>query len=372
MGHSLQGAGAALALVLASASVAQTAYDQLRTGTQLRGDIGLGALQKPLPMPAGEWLVMENRIEAHPLAQGVMPKSTPRVTLALKSQTPEDPMFFVVVTFAPFPEFVTWSARKCEGANPSVLVDDFGTTLSSVIYLCAQATALSGFKRAVESASGNPNAWVKENLSSLAPYANEVPDDILLISLNGSRDRGRSISYSFFVRREAEFRSSAGYAAFIKEWMSSAGKALEQFLEGKDASLRRLEKYSSATLPTAVTVVATSAVAPAPLGPVAAPIWQVGDEWKYSYAGPSGSGTFVARPRIALPPAGVPGGRCHPRPILLNSAQRGRGVGRPDVVCSTAMPGNFPRHCRRRNPTQRWRNHSRRSSPIVTAGATCP
>jgi len=30
-----------------------------------------------------------------------------------------------------------------------------------------------------------------------------------------------------------------------------------------------------------------------PAGPIAAPVWQVGDEWQYAYKGPSDSGTFV-------------------------------------------------------------------------------
>ena len=37
----------------------------------------------------------------------------------------------------------------------------------------------------------------------------------------------------------------------------------------------------------------TGTVAAAPSGPVTAPVWQVGNEWKYSYKGPSDSGTYV-------------------------------------------------------------------------------
>ena len=42
-----------------------------------------------------------------------------------------------------------------------------------------------------------------------------------------------------------------------------------------------------------VPVGSIAAVAAAPLGPVMAPIWQVGDEWQYAWKSPSGSWTYV-------------------------------------------------------------------------------
>ena len=75
--------------------------------------------------------------------------------------------------------------------------------------------------------------------------------------------------------------------------MNSAGKALSEFLQDREASLRGLPKFSGETSQPTVAAESTPAVSTAPLGPVMAPVWQVGDEWQYTYKGASGSGTYV-------------------------------------------------------------------------------
>jgi TonB family protein len=282
-----------LALAAAPISLAQTSYEQIQVGAVLRGDIGLGTFQKPLPLPEGEWLVVGNKTEAQPLTQGVLELSTPKVTLALKSSASDNPISSLVVTFVPFPSRVSWQNGKCENTNPAVFVDDFGTTTTSMTYLCVQARAVSRFKSVVAAARTSLNAWVKDNLSDLSPYAQEFPDEILWVSVYGSRDLGRSVSYTFFMKREYDILSNARYATFVKEWMNSAGKALGEFLQDREASLRGLPKFSAETSQPTVAAESTPAASTAPLGPVMAPVWQVGDEWQYSYRGPSDSGTYV-------------------------------------------------------------------------------
>ena len=289
----LRSVGMALALAAAPISLAQTSYEQIQVGAVLRGDIGLGTFQKPLPLPEGEWFVVGNKTEAQPLTQGVLELSTSKVTLTLKSSASDNPISSLVVTFVPFPSRVSWQNGKCENTNPAVFVDDFGTTTSSMTYLCAQARAVSRFKSVVAAARTSSNAWVKDNLSDLSPYAQEFPDEILWISVYGSRDRGRSVSYTFFMKREYDIPSNARYATFVKEWMNSAGKALGEFLQDRDTSLRGLPKFSGETSQPTGAAESTPAVSSTPLGLVMAPVWQVGDEWQYSYTSPAGSGTFV-------------------------------------------------------------------------------
>ena len=99
------------------------------------------------------------------------------------------------------------------------------------------------FKSVVAAARTSSNAWVKDNLSDLSPYAQEFPDEILWISVYGSRDRGRSVSYTFFMKREYDIPSNARYATFVKEWMNSAGKDMwADFLQDRRHVPERLAK----------------------------------------------------------------------------------------------------------------------------------
>lgn len=285
--------GAALALATASVVFAQNSYDQIQVGTVLRGGIGLGVFQKPLPLPDGEWLVVANRPDVLPLARGVDATSTPLITLTLKSLTPENPIFSFVVSFTPDTTPVEWQNNKCESADSSVLVDDLGTTPGSFTFLCVQARAVNRFKNIVAAAPGNSNAWIKNNLSSLSQYSQEIPDDTLWVAVYGSRHRGRSVSYTFFLKRESDIQSNASYAKFVKDWMNPTGKELGQFLESKDASIKSIRNFSGETSRPLMAVELTPAVPSAPLGQVMAPVWQMGDEWRYAYKSPSDSGTFV-------------------------------------------------------------------------------
>ena len=184
----LRSVGMALALAAAPVSLAQTSYEQIQVGAVLRGDIGLGTFQKPLPLPEGEWLVVGNKSEAQPLTQGAFELSTPKVTLTLKSSASDNPISSLVVTFVPFPSRVSWQSGKCENTNPAVFVDDFGTTTSSMTYLCAQARAVSRFKSVVAAARTSSNACGQGQLvRSLAIHTRVSGRNPLDLGLRKSR-----------------------------------------------------------------------------------------------------------------------------------------------------------------------------------------
>jgi hypothetical protein len=52
-------------------------------------------------------------------------------------------------------------------------------------------------------------------------------------------------------------------------------------------------KTRQASAPPSSIVVASPAAGPALAGPIAVPVWTVGDEWEYAYPSPSDSGTYV-------------------------------------------------------------------------------
>ena len=51
-------AGMVVALAFSLQVHAQTRYDKIEVGTTLSGGIGLGLFTKPLPLPPGEWVVV--------------------------------------------------------------------------------------------------------------------------------------------------------------------------------------------------------------------------------------------------------------------------------------------------------------------------
>jgi len=61
MRQRLKWAARALALLLCSGALAQTAFEDLAVDSYVREGIGIGRLVNPVPLPSGDWLVVARR-----------------------------------------------------------------------------------------------------------------------------------------------------------------------------------------------------------------------------------------------------------------------------------------------------------------------
>ena len=208
-------------------------YEKIEVGTVLKIGIKLGTFSKPIPLPEGEWLVVNKRVEDIALrSSNFAIAPTPRVHLTLKNNQAADSLLYaMVMSFTPEPPNVNWGNGKCENTNSKALVDDFGYTPSSMLYLCATTWSLSGFKSRVIKAGDSKSKWDKDNLTALSAFPDDIADNTLQVSFYGNQYKGLEISFTFLIKREGDFLTDPAYAKYAKEWTHAAGLSLAEVLK---------------------------------------------------------------------------------------------------------------------------------------------
>jgi len=242
----LKGLSAALIAVCCGLVEAQTVYDKVEVGTVLKGGagggIGLGTFVKPLPLPDGEWLVVNKRVDGIPLTTNGMPGTPAQfMHLTLKKNASEGLLFAMVVEFTPDSIPINWGNGPCTSTNPAVLVDTLDLAPGGTLFACARALSRSNFKKTIATTAEGTDVWYKSNMTALAGYPDDVENNILSVSVAGTRDRGRRIGYSFFAKREGDIAKDPAYAKYVKDWTRSLGLSLRKVLEN-DATVFELPK----------------------------------------------------------------------------------------------------------------------------------
>lgn len=216
-------------------AMAQVPYEKIEVGSVLQKDgISVGSFVKPFPLPDGEWLVVNKRADDIVLrnGRGETVASTPRVFLTMKNKnTSASPLFAMVMSFTPEASSVNWGNGNCESKNPKIFVDDFGTRSDSLIYACSYIHTHTRLKEKIAKVQDGTNKWWKNNLASLAEFADEIPDNAFLIDVMGNQYRGRNISFTFIIRRDGDPFSDSGYAAHIKDWTHATGLSLQKVVD---------------------------------------------------------------------------------------------------------------------------------------------
>ena len=225
------------ALVLAFcsfSSLAQTDHEKIEIGSVLTSGIGIGTFAKPIPLPAGEWLVVSKRTDDVKLTRtdGTSVAGTPKVWLTLKNNRPADSLLFaLVVSFTPDAGNVNWGNGACESKNSNTLVDNFGSKPDSLVYLCSKMYSHSGFKEKLEKVAAGTSKWWKNNLSELAAYAGEAPDKVMWVDVYGNQYKGRNMFFAFILKREGDVAADPAYAQYVKDWAHAAGMSLGKILD---------------------------------------------------------------------------------------------------------------------------------------------
>ena len=239
----------ALVLALCSlSSLAQTDHEKIEIGSVLTAGIGIGTFAKPIPLPAGEWLVVSKRVDDVTLTRkdNRAMAGTPRVWLTLKNNRPADSLLFaMVISFTPDASNVNWGNGACENKNPKALVDDFGSKPDSLTYLCSMMYSQSGFKEKLEKVATATNKWWTKNLSELAAYAGEAPDKAMWIDVYGNQYRGRNVWFTFIFKREGDIAADPAYAQYVKDWAHAAGMSLGQVLDNSAAEFVLPKAYAA-------------------------------------------------------------------------------------------------------------------------------
>ena len=146
-------AGMVVALAFSLQVHAQTRYDKIEVGTVLNDGIGMGLFLKPLPLPQGEWLVVDkvdNSLGVNNThVRGI--NSTPTISVVARNTAPDNPVVALFVSFLPNTTPLSYSNKKCE-MGPSLFVDAVDTTEGGILYVCARAGASSLFQSFVAGA----------------------------------------------------------------------------------------------------------------------------------------------------------------------------------------------------------------------------
>jgi len=231
---------------------AQTEFEKIDVGTVLTKEgIKLGIFVKPIPLPDGEWQVVNKRIEEIPLTRGGAATTPARdIWLTLKNnKASESPIFAIVMGFTPDAVPIRWNGNgNCENTNSKALVDDYGLTRDSLTYVCGKAWSLSNYKKRVSTTAESNSKWDKDNLTALSAFLEDIPDKVLQVGVSGNKDQGRKISLTFLLKREDDFLTNPDYAKYAKDWMHTAGISLKSILQN-DAAIFALPSPFAAQTP---------------------------------------------------------------------------------------------------------------------------
>ena len=231
-------------LLCGSLAIAQTSYEKMEEGTVVTSGIERGTFMKPIPLPEGEWLVVRKWSDNLEFSRGSQKFTRPQHTFLLKNtQATKSPIYAMTVRFNPNSLDVNWGNSKCENANPKALVDDFGYTPNSTLYVCAVSWQLSNFKKRVAGSAESKNKRDQIQLSGLAAYPDDIPDNTLEVNVWGNKYRGTAIALTFLIERKGDAETDVAYASYVKDWVHATGVALGDTLINDKASIVQPAPY---------------------------------------------------------------------------------------------------------------------------------
>jgi hypothetical protein len=253
---------AVVLLLSATGSQAQVDYSDIKVGTQLDGKgIRLGLFIKPVPLPAGDWLVVGRQNEVIALTGGRdMNPTTSQVVLTLKSLDPANGIAAIILAFRPDSLAVNWAGNYCP-VQGQAITESYGTGRSSTPNACGTAQWVTGsLKNFIKTLASQPDFRSKTQFGGLAPYANELPDAHFAININARRDKGRMLHYNFFGRLPANFMAGNEFEQLTRTWMRDASQAAMDMLENDLTPMPAFPLATAAVAAAGVTV----ATLPAP------------------------------------------------------------------------------------------------------------
>jgi hypothetical protein len=113
------------------------------------------------------------------------------------------------------------------------VIDNFGTTPSSLDFACGVAKRHVALKALVDGASNSSNSFVKEFLGRLSDDVT-TPKDVVEINLTATKDRGKQVFLTMFVAGNG---SDPDVAEAVRRYVAETGNAMRSFLEGRQASI---------------------------------------------------------------------------------------------------------------------------------------
>jgi hypothetical protein len=210
---------------------AQTLYDKVAIGSVLSGGIKMGTFSNILPLPPGQWQVVHIKTDKISLSNGT---STPRWFYFLKDATGSSSIHSFLISVTPDQSNINWGNTLCQSKNPNAFViDNFGTTPSSLDFACGVAKRHVALKALVDGASNSSNSFVKEFLGRLSDDVT-TPKDVVEINLTATKDRGKQVFLTMFVAGNG---SDPDVAEAVRRYVAETGNAMRSFLEGRQASI---------------------------------------------------------------------------------------------------------------------------------------
>jgi hypothetical protein len=220
------------ALWIACASQAQVDYSDVEAGTVLDGKgIRIGAFIKPVPLPPGAWLVLARNDSRLPISDsdGTF-DSTAQVSFTLKSTNAGNPIYALLVSFAPDSVPVDWNGRFCATSN-TVFSARYGPEKYGGAIACASGQWSSrGLRAFLHHAPTHSDATVRKDYAALAPYAAQAPEPFVAIQLNARRDKGRNVDYLAYASAPAHFKRGDAFDKQTQEWTKNSAQAVIDML----------------------------------------------------------------------------------------------------------------------------------------------
>lgn len=221
------------ALWVAGASHAQVDYSEIKAGTLLEDGKGIriGAFIKPVPLPPGDWLVLARNDGRLPVSGGDgIFDSTSQVSVTLKSTNSGNPIYALLVSFAPDSIPVDWNGRFCDTAG-KVFSATYGPKTYGGAKACASAQWSSrGLRAFLHKAPTDSDATVHDDYAALAPYAAQAPEPYVAIQINARRDKGRNVDYLAYASATANFKRGDDFDKQIQAWTKHSAQAAMDML----------------------------------------------------------------------------------------------------------------------------------------------
>lgn len=228
-----------------SVARADTKFDEISVGGIVQNRIIIDA-NHGIPIPPGEWINTGKSAEVEQFSSPGGSVKKPKHTFTfINKNVADSPLFALIVTFFPEVPDTTWGKPKCESSSGSI-VEKFDSKSDPTLYLCAQIWSESKFKERVSNAEKSDNPYVRLNLSSLKNYLDKVPDDVFSASIQGGKDHGATLNYTFFLARVADPYKDPSYMAYIKSGAHDAGLTILDTLNNKEAAFEAARIYKPA------------------------------------------------------------------------------------------------------------------------------
>lgn len=238
-------------LLIAGTSQAQVDYTDVKAGTMLDGKgIRIGAFVKPVPLPPGDWLVVARNDTRRPLSGGNDTfNSTSQITFSLKSTNVGNPIYALLVSFAPDTVPVNWNGNYCDTTNRA-----FSLTYGSGKYgsgnACASGQWFSaGLRAFLGGAPTHTTPAVREQYAALAPYAAQAPEPYTTIHINARRDRGRTVDYMVYAGIPPNFRPGDDFDTQTREWVKNSAQSVIDMLDNTVTPMPAFPDSAGTTTP---------------------------------------------------------------------------------------------------------------------------